>query len=366
MASQDRRGTEIAVIGAGIGGLCAARAIQLAGYRPRLIERNPETAVGAALALWPNAILALDRLGCGDTVRDAGMPVRRVLISSSSGARLSELDVDAVARRAGAQMVLIERRLLHELVAAGLEEPRLATVSEVEDQRVKLEGGESISAAAVIGADGVGSVARRYVNREATVEDAGYTAIRGIADHALGDGLACEAWGSNELIGAAALPDSRTYWFYEAPSTHIDPADPLAAVRRTRWPEPWPEIVSSTDADGLLVHAIRTVTPLRSWTRGHVTVLGDAAHAMEPNLGQGAAQAIEDAAALLAALRAHDDLGAALRAYANARQSRATMVQRESARAAGLALSRHTLARNLLVRAVPDVVRSMMIGRLLG
>jgi hypothetical protein len=88
----------------------------------------------------------------------------------------------------------------------------------------------------VIGADGIGSVVRHYVAPDSEVLDVGYTAVRALDDHPLADGLACEAWGRDELVGATALRSGRTYWFFEAPTARFDGADPLAAVAADRWP----------------------------------------------------------------------------------------------------------------------------------
>jgi 2-polyprenyl-6-methoxyphenol hydroxylase-like FAD-dependent oxidoreductase len=104
---------------------------------------------------------------------------------------------------------------------------------------------------------------------------------------------------------------------------------------------------------------------LPTWTRGKVALLGDAAHAMEPNLGQGAAQAIEDAEALLVALRAGGELSRTLAAYAAARRPRAHMLQRESSRFARVALSTHAGPRDLVARLTPEAVRRRALDRLL-
>ncbi len=215
------------IVGAWIGGLCAARAVRLAGHRPLLIERNEQVAIGAALGLWPNAIRGLDRLGCADAVRGGAIASTRMLVRSADGRQLSTIDVKAIGRSAGAPTVLIDRPELHRLLAEGIDAPRIATVTGVDDGGVTLAGGEHVGAAATIGADGLRSMIRRYVAPESRVVDVGYTVVRGIGDHALADGLVCEAWGRDELIGAAALRDERTYWFYEAP--------PSASTATTRW-----------------------------------------------------------------------------------------------------------------------------------
>ena len=141
--------------------------------------------------------------------------------------------------------------------------------------------------------------------------------------------------------------------------------DPLAAVGAERWPAPIPAQLATTAAEGVLVNRILRLHALPTWTRGKVALLGDAAHAMEPNLGQGAAQTIEDAEALLVALRAGTGLSGALAAYATARRARARMFQRESSRFARLALSTHTGPRDLMMRLSPEAVRRRAVELLL-
>ncbi len=89
---------------AGIGGLCAARAVSLAGHEPVVLERSPTgTAIGAGLLLWPNAVHALDALGHGVAVRAVAAPARRTVFRAAAGRLLSEVDVEALACRRGRQ-----------------------------------------------------------------------------------------------------------------------------------------------------------------------------------------------------------------------------------------------------------------------
>ena len=356
----------IVVVGAGIGGLCAARAVALAGHEPVVLERSAGgTAIGAGLLLWPNAVHALGALGHGGAVREIGAPARRAVFRDLAGSTLSEVDVEALGRDEGAPMLVVERPALHAVLAEGLTVRRGVAVSAMDDRGVTLADSERVAADAVIGADGIGSVVRDYVCPGARPLDTGYTVIRGIADDDIGRGEAFEAWGRGELVGGAALPAGRSYWFYEAPSARIDGRNPLEAVGATRWPAPTPAQLSATGPENLLVNRILRLNPLPVWTRGRVALLGDAAHAMEPNLGQGAAQAIEDAEALFVALTGGGALSDALDAYAAARRPRARMFQRESSRFARLALTTHTGPRNLLMRMGPEWVRHRVMKRLL-
>jgi 2-polyprenyl-6-methoxyphenol hydroxylase-like FAD-dependent oxidoreductase len=356
----------IVVVGAGIGGLCAARAVALAGHEPVVFERSPVgTAIGAGLVLWPNAVHALDALGSGRALRAVAAPASRAVFRGADGRTLSELDVEALGRREGAPMLVVERPALQTVLAEGMTVRNGVAVSAVDDRGVTIADGERVEGDAVIGADGIGSVAREHVRPGARPLDTGYTVIRGIAAHDIGRGEAFEAWGRGQLVGGAALPAGRSYWFYEAPSALIDGRDPLAAVGAGSWPAPTPAQLAATEPESVLVNRILRLEALPAWTRGKVALLGDAAHAMEPNLGQGAAQAIEDAEALLVALRGGGELAAALAAYAAARRRRARMFQKESSRFARLALSTHAGPRDLIMRLSPEAVRRRLMERLL-
>jgi 2-polyprenyl-6-methoxyphenol hydroxylase-like FAD-dependent oxidoreductase len=357
----------IVVVGAGIGGLCAARAVALAGHEAVVLERSPAGAtIGAGLLLWPNTVHALDALGHGQAVRAIAAPARRTVMRNAAGRQLSELDVEALGRRAGAPMLVVERPALHEALSGGAAVRYGAAVSAVDERGVMLAGGERVDADAVIGADGIGSVVRNHVCPGTPPVDSGYSVVRGVAACDIGDGQTFEVWGRGELTGGAALPGGRSYWFYEAPTALIDGNDPAAAVRAERWPAPVAAQVAGTPTEDMLVNRILRLDELPTWTRGAVALLGDAAHAMEPNLGQGAAQAIEDAEALLAALRGGDDLAGALAAYARARRPRARMLQRQSARFARMALSTHAAPREILTRLTPEMLRRYALQRLMN
>jgi 2-polyprenyl-6-methoxyphenol hydroxylase-like FAD-dependent oxidoreductase len=356
----------IVVVGAGIGGLCAARAVALAGHDPVVLERSPPvTAIGAGLVLWPNAVHALEALGRGRAVRSVAAPAERGVFRGAGGRTLSELDLGAVGRRAAAHMLLVERPALQDVLAEGVAVRHGAVVSSADQGGVVLSDGERIAGDAVIGADGIGSVVREHVCPGVRPIDTGYTVIRGIADHDIGGGEAFESWGRGELVGGGALPAGRSYWFYEAPTELIGGRDPLTAVGAKRWPAPITAQLAATPPDRVLVNRILRLGALPSWTRGRVALLGDAAHGMEPNLGQGAAQAIEDAEALLVTLRKGGDLLAALTGYETSRRRRARMFQRESSRFARLALSTRTGPRDLVMRLTPEGVHRRLIERVL-
>jgi 2-polyprenyl-6-methoxyphenol hydroxylase-like FAD-dependent oxidoreductase len=100
----------IVIVGAGIGGLCAARAVALAGHEPVVLERSPAgTAIGAGLLLWPDAVHALDALGQGSAVRAVAAPALHTVFRDAAGRTLSEVNVEMLGSRAGAPMLVVER-----------------------------------------------------------------------------------------------------------------------------------------------------------------------------------------------------------------------------------------------------------------
>ena len=348
----------IAIVGAGIGGLTAAHAVRLAGHEAVVLERSERPSeVGAGLMLWPRPVGALESLGLRGAIDPIATEATSLAITDRRGRALG------ATRLAG--LLAVERPRLYAALLSGLDVRTGARVTTVDPAGVTLQDGMRVDADGVIGADGIDSLVREHVAGDEGVRDTGRVAARALARVDIGPGRASEAWGAGELFGAVGLTGGLSYWFFETSAERFGAHD-LAALRARAegWPAVYAQCIDATEPADLLVHRIGTVGPLKQWSRGPVTLVGDAAHAMEPNLGQGAGQAIEDAAALREALAGAADLAAAFAAYERARRPRATMLQRESGRAAGMALSPHARVRDAFMRLVPDAARQRMLRRI--
>jgi 2-polyprenyl-6-methoxyphenol hydroxylase-like FAD-dependent oxidoreductase len=173
-----------------------------------------------------------------------------------------------------------------------------------------------------------------------------------------------ESWGRGRRFGIVPLNDGRVYWFATANAAEHgrDPAGQLKlrlfnAFRG--WHAPIEAIIAATPESAILRNDIYDRDPLSRWTHGHVTLLGDAAHPMTPNLGQGACQAMEDAVVLAACLSGTRDVDAALRHYEARRIPRTSRIVLASRRIGDMAQWENPLAcalRNLLVRATPTAI----------
>ncbi|MGU3499771.1 FAD-dependent monooxygenase [Mycobacterium sp. C31M] len=335
----------ITVIGAGIAGLATAVALRGAGHEVGIIEQRDDTSTGAGISIWPNALAALDALGVGDQVRAAGGRVSAGAIRWRDGRWLRRPAPDRIVRALGEPLVVIHRRTLTDILAAALPAGTVtrgigATAVQVSPvtARVTLSDGSVTTADAVVGADGVDSMVARHLNGDLPRRYAGYTAWRGIADHALDPALAGETMGPGLEVGHVPLlgerSDAHTYWFatQRAAPGASSPAGELVHLQRTfgAWPDPIPALLASTPPDAVLRNDIYDRAPANCWARDRAVIVGDAAHPMRPHLGQGGCQGVEDAAILATLTAGGADLSAAFQRFAAFRGKRVRALVAES------------------------------------
>jgi 2-polyprenyl-6-methoxyphenol hydroxylase-like FAD-dependent oxidoreductase len=352
------------VAGGGIGGLAVAVALAARGWQVRVLERSAEFGeVGAGLSLWPNGMRALDVLGLGAQVRVHALHDTQGGLRDITGRWLSRTDTAAMERRYG-PIVMIHRAefldvLRRAVPADALHTGVTVTAVDTDGPRVRVaHTGGMTEADLLVGADGINSAVRRSVWPQAPAPRyAGYTAWRlVIPSGPLPAGG--ETWGRGERLGISPLPGGRAYVFgvAGAPAGEHSPDGELAELRRRfgGWHDPIPTLLAAASPEAVLRHDIYELPNLTSYALGRVALVGDAAHAMTPNLGQGANQALEDAATLAALLDKHPDVPTALTAYDRERRPRTQMISRRSRRIGAVAQSRSLPAlRNLLMRLTP-------------
>ncbi|MFD3324366.1 FAD-dependent monooxygenase [Streptomyces sp. NPDC058701] len=366
------------VAGAGIGGLAAALALHRSGWRVTVCERAPgPTSVGAGIVLAPNALRAFDTIGF-DATRAAGRAVPAAMgLRRPDGRWLNRADTAAMTARYGRPPLAVHRAALTDALAAALPEGtvRYATTVTAVTAVDPADGGPVVRTTAgdltadlAVAADGIHSpLRRRHFPDHPGLRYSGETAWRTVlpADGAA-VAAAAETWGRGERFGIVPLADGRTYVFATAVTPATDPGgrhpeDARAELlsRFGAWHEPIPALLERIDPAAVLRHDLYDLAaPLPRYHRGRLAWLGDAAHAMTPNLGQGGCQAVEDAVVLAHLLSGAGTSGvpAALAAYSAARCARTDAVRVRSRRAGRVAAVTHPLAaavRDLAVRAVP-------------
>lgn len=374
------------VAGGGVGGLTAAVALGRRGWRVTVCERAPAlTATGAGIVLAPNALRALDSIGLDPGTWAGGAPLGRVGLRTPDGAFLSRSDSGALSARHGLSARAVHRGFLIDVLAAALPPGAVrlgASVTRVDDAGgavVARTTAGDLCADVVVAADGGRSVLRRQLfPRHPGLRHTGEAGWRAVLPGAGPPPReAAETWGAGERFGVVPLADGRLYVYATAVTGPASrPSDHHAELTRRfgAWHDPIPALLDRLnprhpDPVGILHHDFHELAaPLPRLHAGRVALLGDAAHAMTPNLGQGGCQAIEDAVVVADLLARHADVPVALAAYTKARRRRTTRISRRSRRIGELARLSHPLAvsvRNLAVRATPPAVASRALDAVL-
>ncbi|MFF3330520.1 FAD-dependent monooxygenase [Streptomyces sp. NPDC002888] len=338
-------GGSAVVVGGGIGGLAAAIGLRLVGWEVTVVERAAVLAdVGAGISLHANGIRALNALGVD--IGAAARPQYTGGTRAPDGRRLARMDGAALERELGTPIVGIPRADLHRLLRAALPAECLVMGAEVTSVdrggagRVRVPVGDGVREAdVVVAADGVNSGLRAQVfPHHPGPAYSGSTVVRAITERPVELDTDFDlTWGGGAEFGHIAFVDGRAEWHavYNAPAG-VRHEDALAEMRRRfgGWHDPIPTLLEATRPDAVLHHDIHElVTPLPAFAAGRIALLGDAAHAMTPHLGQGACQALEDAAVLAAALAAEPTVEAALSRYDAERRPRSQSVARAARRA---------------------------------
>jgi salicylate hydroxylase len=354
------RDLNIAIIGAGIAGLTAARALQLFGYRPIVFEQADALGeAGAGLTVTPNATHVLNALGLESVLEEIGMrPDRGGVKHWRTGELLVEISRGHEMReKYGAAYYQMHRADLHRELAARVTECDPGAIRTAhslagfrqEGTRVHMSfvQGHVATADVMIGADGVRSRVRSQLFGVERPRFTGYVAYRGLVPfEALPDGVieptSCLSTGPHrsftrylirggQLVNFVGLTE-RQDWREEGWSIRADVQEMLDEY--VDWYPDVRTIIRSTPEHGLFKWALFDREPLPKWTQGAVTLMGDAAHPMLPFLGQGAAMGIEDGMVLARAFAAASSIPEALRRYEEARLERANWVMLESRKTA--------------------------------
>lgn len=352
----------IGIVGGGIGGLTAALALR-EGHGVTLFEAAPAFApVGAGIVLAPNAVACLAQVGVD--VDTLGVELPAIELRRSDDAVLTASPAAAHRRTLGPTLGCTRADVHAALVAAlgDTVELRLgAAVTAVDPAApaVSVAGGPAEEFDLVLGADGLHSPCR-LAHGGGDVRYSGDTCWRGFAPNP-GIEAAIEWWGPRSRVGLVPVPDDRVYYFLVQAAPEGRSGDVALDDMRERFsgfPAPAAAVVDGLDERPPLHHDLCELDePV--WGSPALPLLGDAAHAMTPNLGQGAAMAIEDAVVLGRVLDGESATDAAFSAYVAARHDRVRGIQLDARRLGGLSRVRGPLsrrARDLALRLTPDRV----------
>ncbi len=344
------RQERVTIVGGGIGGVTAAVALANAGFPVTLLEAAPAFGdIGAGVTLSPNAMRGFDHIGVCEAVAAAGVePTRQRVQHWQDGRTLVPMERASTRAKYGAPYVTIHRADLHAILVAAAEAAGVglhtgAAVVRTEGSNAVLHDGRMVEGEVLVGADGLKSVVR-HLFEPMQAHFTGHVAWRALApvDPSIADLAAYPGIhiGPGRMItrypvrGGSLLNmvffSRQDGWTEDGWSLPARPDELVDAYRG--WCDGVQAMIAAASRGPLFKWAINARLPLGDWVRdGCVVLLGDAAHAMTPFLGHGAACAIEDAIVLSRALADSTSVAVGLRRYVAARHDRATFIQAESA-----------------------------------
>jgi 2-polyprenyl-6-methoxyphenol hydroxylase-like FAD-dependent oxidoreductase len=373
--NDDRRAL---IVGSGVAGVTSAYALGQLGMRVSVFEKAPDVRklyVGSGIHLWNNTMRALKMLGLDERVMAASGPgavVEHMKFLTPKGGLLADVKCGDMGRRMGGQCVGINRAELLPTLAEALEPGVIETQRELAGFAQDADGvtatfadGSEEHGDLLVGADGVHSIIRKAITGvDEPPRYAGYTIWQGIITQASAElapiGDFPIIYGPGLRFAYYRVSDTRLYWFAVA-NAEEGGSDPegrrkeLLLQRFAGWMHPVEAIIEGSEEAAIHRRDLYDRDPLDRWGDGRVTLIGDAAHAMTFDIGQGAGQGIEDAVVLKRCLSENRDVPAALRSYEEQRKKRAAHMQKLSRRVGAWGRWKNPVAvrvRNLGTRAI--------------
>jgi 2-polyprenyl-6-methoxyphenol hydroxylase-like FAD-dependent oxidoreductase len=344
-------GAPILVVGGGIGGLAAAYALAQQGIPVRVLEQSPEfREVGAGIQLGPNIFRMLDKIGLKDAIlEDAHIPPAQEMRDALTGKLITRIPLgDPFIKRFGQPYAVIHRADIHGRLLKACQDSNMITLEnnrrvdsyEEHDNGVTavLEDGERADGRALIGCDGVWSKIRERIVGDGQPRVSGHIAYRAVLKR---EDVPEDLWRPDVILWAGP----RTH-FVHYPLRRGELYNLVAVFHSDRYEEGW-NAEGSTELlwqhfKGQVPQVQRMLErietwrmwvlcdrePVKNWSEGHATLLGDAAHPMLQYLAQGACMATEDAVILAEKVAAQpNDVSAAFKAYTQERYLRTARVQ---------------------------------------
>lgn len=374
--------TEYIIVGAGIAGLSLGIGLHRRGKEFVILERSQLVdGIGAGLGITSNAITAFEHIGMADKVKAVANPLDTLRIVDRKGKLLVNGDPGLIAGYDLTNYAL-HRSDLHQCLFRELPAERVHTRKQcagIEERDgwylLTCEDGSVFRGRYLVGADGLHSFVRRYIFPDSVVRYAGYTCWRAVID--LKEHFPYtseETWGADGRFGITPLVNRQVYWY--ACINSAKPRDPYYTAftiddLRHHFREYHPAVVNALALTGnhrLIQNDIADMKPLPVYHKGHTVLLGDAAHATTPNMGQGACMGVEDAVVLLQELDRASSVAEAMAGFSRRRTERCRFIVATSQKMGRIAQLDHRFlvpVRNFLVRHLPAAIQRRQLAKVL-
>lgn len=334
---------KINIIGAGIGGLTAAIALEKKGHQVELFDAATALRpIGAGIIMASNAMQIARRLGFADAIAQAGNVLHFFGVADHEGRPLQMMDIQAIRAKFGEPSVAIHRGHLQQVLLQQLPNmpihvnKRLQSIQQQPGGKVIafFEDGSQAEADILIGADGLRSATRKAIFGEKPLRYSSHTCWRGIIEHQFETPhQAKELWAKTggKRVAMIQVATNKVYFYYtekHKPGFKVPITDQLSYLQAqfSEFPPVYAEVMGKANPAEIFHDDLYDLKPLSKWHYDRVMLLGDAAHATTPNMGQGGCQAIEDAWYLAEHLERYSQVTEAFAAYEKFRRPKVDFV----------------------------------------
>lgn len=308
------------IVGAGIAGLCLAKAFEEHNISYTLYERDAEVrGIGAGFGLASNAMKAFEILGYADQIIPLGHMLEDFEIQDWKEKTILKADTNRLRKNYNTDNFAIHRADLHHYLFQSINKMNVKTGTKIVDiqqnfEKVVLyfENGSTSETDYLIACDGINSVIRQKLLKKSTPQYAGYICWRGvIKDENYSSKKSIETWGPNGRFGLTPLVNNQIYW-YACKNTPLN-SDiyqwDLTAIKKnfSEYSGLIRSTLQKTKQEDLITTPIMDLKPLENFSYNRILLIGDSAHATTPNMGQGACMAIEDVCVLMDEIQKNAD-----------------------------------------------------------
>lgn len=305
----------ISIIGGGIGGLTLGNFLKLHNIDFKIYEAAPEIkTVGAGIAMAGNAMQIFDKLGLKEKIQNAGTKMDALIITDENLKTISKTDVLELENQYNVCNIAIHRADLQRILSENISEhivlnKRLEKIEKKSKYHLTFQDKTEIESDIIFGADGIKSLVRNQILKSGEIRNAKQKCWRGILQTKIPEKYshnAYEMWGKGKRFGFVKIKDNTLYWYALVNEKFYSEDTDLIKTFEDFHPDIL-EIISRTPKEQIILNDIIDIKPMDNWSLENLCLMGDAAHATTPNMGQGGCQAVEDAYVLSKLLEKEKD-----------------------------------------------------------
>lgn len=365
----------ISIIGAGIGGLTLGNILKEQNIDFTIYESAPEIKpVGSGIMMAINAMQIFDTLGLKEKIENAGNKIHGISITDEKLKLISKTNVVELEKKYNSCNVAIHRAELQRILAEniGFETIKLNhslhQILKKENYILNFQNGNEVESKIVFGADGIHSKVRNQIFKTGIIRNANQMCWRGLVEFDLPEEFyheAFELWGKGKRFGFVKMSETKIYWYalinkgkYKISLNLVDyfyDFHPLVL-----------KILEATSKKNIILNDINDLYPIRKWYSENLCLIGDAAHATTPNMGQGACQAIEDAYIIGKLLKENKDFNAVFAKFQNIRRKKVDYVVGTSWQIGKISQwEKGSLLRNFMMRLNPESINQQLVEKVI-